>query len=339
MDTAVILGAGFSHAAGLPLTRHLFDLEDGLPRYQSDAAKNNYQTIVRAYQNWRQIHLDAHAEQWLHELYDSKDDGLQQMSQGTTWSNAIRFALARLIDLPTGSNAHYYYGICTPRCDPVHRRFWDLVQDRFGVRVVVSLNYDILVEQALHSKDTGHRAAPRCYYGGFQHVQVVRKMLDVTKKKSELVQLGNEITLYKLHGSVNWAWERHTPTLKIHDDVRAVFRSDDKIGVPAIIPPIPEKAMPPEFSQIWAEAHNSLVKSSRWIICGYSLPTYDRALRLFFKDILSAQQQSLILLMAPDSPVLVERWREICPKHTQVQPLPGLPDVLELDWNSIGGEG
>ena len=205
MDTAVILGAGFSHVAGLPLTRNLFEIEGTLPRFQSAAAENNHREVFRAYQSWRQIHPDVNAEQWLGELYDLKDGGLKQMSQGTTWSKAIRFALARLIDLPDGSNSHYYYGICTPHCDPVHRHFWELVENHFGVRVVVSLNYDILVEQALHSEDTGHRAAPRCYYGGFQHVQVVRKMTDVTKKNFELVRLGNEIVIYKLHGSVNWA--------------------------------------------------------------------------------------------------------------------------------------
>ena len=149
-------------------------------------------------------------------------------------------------------------------------------------------------------------------------------MTDVTKQRGELVQLGNEIALYKLHGSVNWAWEPHAPTLKIHDDARAVFRKDDKFRTPAIIPPIPEKEMPSEFSQIWAEARRSLLKCSRWIVCGYGLPDYDQALRLFFKDILSAQQQALILLLAPDSAVLAERWREISPKHVQVLPLPGL---------------
>jgi hypothetical protein len=210
-----------------------------------------------------------------------------------------------------------------------------IFEDHFGARIVVTLNYDILVEQALHSEDTGHRAAPRCYYGGFQQIQVVRKMTDVTRKKFELVQLGNEIVLYKLHGSVNWAWEQHTPTLKMHDDVRAVFRHNDKVGTPAIIPPIPEKAMPPGFSQIWAEARNSLLRAPRWIVCGYSLPTYDLALRTFFKDILSAEQQALILVLAPDSPALVERWRELSPKHTQIRSLPGLPDAFDLDWNAM----
>lgn len=338
MDTAIILGAGFSHVAGLPLTRNLFDTEGVLPRFQSAAVENNHREVLGAYQSWRRTHPNANAEQWLKELYDLKDVGPHQVSPETSWSKAIRFALARLVDLPAGKNSHYYYGICTPRCSSVHRRFWDRVENHFGVRIVVSLNYDILVEQALHSEDTGHRAAPRCYYGGFQHVQAVRKMTDVTKKKFELVQLGTDIALYKLHGSVNWAWEPHALTLKIHDDVRAVFRKDDRFGTPAIIPPIPEKEMPQAFSQIWDEARRSLLKSSRWIVCGYSLPEYDQALQRFFKEILSAQRQTQILVLSPDSPVLVERWREISPKHVQVFPLPGLPDALEVDWNFSGVE-
>ncbi|MGC1415463.1 MAG: SIR2 family protein [Candidatus Acidiferrum sp.] len=337
METAVILGAGFSRVAGLPLTRNLFEMGEGLPRFQSATAENSHREVFRAYQSWRQTHPDANAEQWLRELYDFRDDGLQQISQGTTWSKAIRFALARLVDLPAGKNSHYYHGICTPFCDAVHRRFWDLVEIRFGVRVVVSLNYDILVEQALHSGNTQHRSAPRCYYGGFQYVQVVRKMTDVTKKKFDLVQLGNEVVLYKLHGSVNWAWEPHSSTLKIHDDVRAVFRKDDRFGTPAIIPPIPEKRMPPEFSQIWNEARLSLLKSSRWIVCGCSLPDYDQALRSFFKGILSEKQQTVILVLSPESRTLVERWREISPEQVQVLAVPGLPEALELDWNYLGG--
>jgi hypothetical protein len=254
------------------------------------------------------------------------------MAQRTTWNKALRFALARLIDLPPGRNSHYYFGICTARRHPSPQHFWRRIEDDFGSRVVATLNYDLLVEQALHAGDSPHRGAPRCYYGGFQYVQAVRKMTDVTKKKSELVQLGNEIVLYKLHGSVNWAWERHALTLKIHDDVRAVFRHNDEVGTPAIIPPIPEKEMPPEFSQIWNQARQSLSQCSRWLVCGYSLPPYDVALRAFLEGILSKRNQALILLLSPESPALVKRWREICPKSTQVLPLPGLPEALDHVW-------
>jgi hypothetical protein len=57
---------------------------------------------------------------------------------------------------------------------------------------------------------------------------------------------------------------------------------------------------------------------SRWVVCGYSLPLYDVALRAFFEEILSKQNQALILRLSPESPALVKHWREICLKSTQV---------------------
>jgi hypothetical protein len=257
---------------------------------------------------------------------------LQEIVHGTTWSKALRFALSRLVNLPPGSNSHYYFGICTAECHPIHARFWRRVEDDFQARIVVTLNYDILVEQALHEGDARHRQAPRCYYGGFQHVQVVRKMTDVTKKRDELVRLRNEIVLYKLHGSVNWAWEWHSPTLKIHNDVRAVFRHNDEVGTPAVIPPIPEKEMSPEFSQIWNEARRSLSQCPQWLVCGYSLPGYDVAIRAFFEGILSEGRQSLIILLDPNSSTLAEFWRQICPPCTEVLSLPGLPEAFDQEW-------
>lgn len=330
METAVILGAGFSFAAGLPLTRSLFDC--GLPQAQSSSAAENHAQVAFAYQRWKSGHPSATAEEWLRELYDLRDDGLQAMSQGTTWDKAIRFALSRLVDLPKGSNSHYYFGICTHRCHPVHREFWKRVESDLHSRTVVTLNYDILVEQALHTGSETSRSAPRCYYGGFSHVQAVRKMKNVTKKTFDLVQLGNDVVLYKLHGSINWAWEWHSPTLKIHDDVRAVFRRNKDVGTPAIIPPIPEKEMPPEFSQVWSEARRSLKVCPRWLVCGYSLPPYDIALRDFFAEILSHKMQAEILVLAPDSASLVARWGAIAPPATRIRALPGLPEAFQHDW-------
>jgi hypothetical protein len=77
-----------------------------------------------AYSNWLIDHPGANAEEWLRELYPMRNDPLQEMVQGTTWSKALRFAPARLIDLPRGRNSHYYFGICAAKCHPIHQRFW-----------------------------------------------------------------------------------------------------------------------------------------------------------------------------------------------------------------------
>lgn len=328
---AVILGAGFSRAAGLPLTRDLFASPDA-PRAQTASAAAHHAEVRQAYLSWKSEHPEEHAEQWLAYLYEMHDNPLQSMLHGTTWSEAVRYALSQLVILPPGSNSHYYYGICSSQCHPTHRRFWDRVISEFPPAAIVTLNYDILIEQALHSDPSPHRTAPDCYYGGFQYLQHVRKMTDVVTKKAEEVRLGNKYPLYKLHGSVNWAWERHSPSLKIHQDVRAVFRHDDAVGVPAIVPPIPEKEMPPEFGQIWQEAKKVLTGCENWIICGYSLPAYDIALAQFFAQILQQRKKTTIFLLDPYSGELAERWENLASGSVRVIQLPGIPEALDLPW-------
>jgi len=332
MDAAVILGAGFSYIAGLPLTRELFAGSE-FPIAQYDSSLQSHKGVKSAFENWARNTPTANAEDWLTELYTERENPLRAMIHGTTWEEALRFALARLIvDLPKGKNTPYYYGISTYRCHPIHERFWKKVTADFSPSFIVSMNYDILPEQALHFNTSSHRSAPRCYYGGFQYNQTVRKMTDVTKREYEVLELGHDFVLYKLHGSVNWAWEPHSPTLKIHDDVRAVFRCGSKFGVPAVIPPVPEKEMPKDFAQVWNEAEQSLGKSNPWIVCGYSLPSYDIALTSFFSRILSSRDETTIYIIDPVSKDISQRWKELSPNSVRTVALPGLPDALDMKW-------
>lgn len=338
MSSCVILGAGFSFAAGLPLTSQLFLPEGVLPRSQSKAVARDHPQVGAAYSQWKRDNPHKGAEEWLAVLFRERENGLQEMLHGTSWEKALRFALSRLVDLPPGKNTHYYHGITTHRAHPTHAAFWQKVETELRAKVIVSLNYDLLVEQALHLGDGRHRSAPRCYYGGFMHTQSVRKMTHVAKREEderfELVNLGHDFVLYKLHGSLNWAKERHSPTLKIHDDVRAVFRANDRIGVPAIVPPVPEKEMPPQFGQVWNEARKSLAGCTRWFVCGYSMPDYDHALRDFFAEVLTVAAPQEVLISAPerDWTLLEGRWRSIAPHSTRIRMLPGLPDALESSW-------
>jgi len=145
------------------------------------------------------------------------------------------------------------------------------------------------------------------------------------------MELGDDFVLYKLHGSLNWAWGPHSPTLKIHQDVRPVFRADDEYGVPAIVPPIPEKEMPPEFGQVWNEARKVLLDAPTWIICGYSLPDYDQALRDLFGGILRTRTMTRLIVIDPDSQAVAARWKTLA-SNCVLQPLPGLPAALNESW-------
>lgn len=331
MNSAVILGAGFSYVAGLPLTRELYSSSE-LPTATSVSSLQSYKSVKASFDNWANKNPNASAEVWLSELYEERENLLQPMIHGTTWDEAVRFALASLVNLPKGKKAPYYYGISTYNCHPIHDKFWKKIESIFPTKVLVSMNYDIFPEQSLHSNTGPHRTAPRCYYGGFQYIQVIKKMTNVIKREYELLELGHDFVLYKLHGSLNWAWEPHSPTMKIHDDVRAVFRCGVDYGTPAIIPPIPEKEMPKEFAQIWNEAELSLGKSDIWIVCGYSLPSYDIALKSFFGRILSSRNQTTIFIIDPASDEIARRWKGLSPNNIRTVALPGLPDALNVEW-------
>jgi hypothetical protein len=233
---------------------------------------------------------------------------------GADWDDIIQYILRRLSRPKNADAGPYYYGITRYQADTLHRRFWDALLGKGVSRdqtlAVVTLNYDILPERALHRREPPGKTFPLFYYGGFQFNQIVHKMINVAAppgKKHEIVQLGHDVPVYKLHGSMNWAWEPHTQTLKIHDDVRAAFRSGNR-GVPAIIPPVEEKEMTREFTAIWAEAEKALGRAERWVVCGYSMPTYDVAVCDLMERSAAVGPTKTVMLIDPMSSELQPRW-------------------------------
>jgi|ERR1051326_3945021 hypothetical protein len=276
---------------------------------------------------------DGNAEQWLRLLYDNR----WFSTLGTTWENALDFAMARLVKIGAGTKAAYFHGICTSSDNEIHKRFWKMLRSRFVLKYVVTMNYDILAEQGLREEYTKERRPPICYYGGFHYQQVVRKIKNPAHHDYENVELGHEITLFKMHGSINWANEPHG--FKIHDDVRAAFRVERKRGNVAIIPPLPGKEMPDWLTNVWKQAIEALGSSQVWVVCGYSLPDYDDALKDFFEAAGRKTSGLRVYILDPISECLVERWKSILPLGTNVRPLPGLPEALEEDcWKSMNAQ-
>jgi hypothetical protein len=329
--TALILGAGFSRAAGLPLTRDLFE-HDQLPTAREGKDLALIEEVGRAYQKWKRDNQEGHAEIWMASLYEAGVNSKDRF--GTTWDNAIQFALRRLVKVENAHPAPWYHGICTYQAHPIHAHFWELVLRNFEIKTIVSLNYDILVEQALHKPDSEHNSVPDCYYGGFTFTQAVRKLKNVTTREADLIQLGNRFRLYKLHGSINWAWEPHSPTMKMHNDVRSIFRRIAK-HKPAIIPPMPEKSLPEEFGHIWREARESLRDAAIWIVCGYSMPDYDTALIQFFRETIANAKIQKLFIVDPFSAQLRSKWK-VPGTAFEIVCLPGLPEALDRDWLDSG---
>lgn len=327
MRIAVVLGAGFSRAAELPLTRDLFS--GPLPITTSLSDTQRMREVRGAYADWAASHPGQGAEQWLRELYDDRDDPLMAFTHGTEWFDVIQYLLRRLTKVAKHSRqAAYYHGITRPSAHPVHAEFWNRLLSSGAHVGVITLNYDILAEQALHRLTEGH-STPIFYYGGLPWGTHVRKMVNVAAppgSKHIDVPLGHEVPIYKLHGSVTWAFEDHTFSIKVHDDVRAAYRGA-KSGGAAIIPPIEEKQMTDDFGAVWAAARRELSAADRWIICGYSMPDYDKAVRALFERASGEGPSKRVSVIDPSSQSLVDKWN--FPNLSEVVPLDGLPDGLQ----------
>jgi hypothetical protein len=320
--TSVILGAGFSHVAGLPLTKDLFGSAE-LPKSFSRTEADSHKRVALAYKQWAERTGETNAELWLKELYYS-DPSIFAVE----FNDAIRFAMARLVILHKGNwrTAPYMHGITRSVESVIHRRFWTEIRNCFNLKSVVSMNYDILAEQGLKLSYCEKRTPPLCHYGGFPARQFVKKLLDVRTRAYEDVQLGSEIAMFKMHGSINWCDEPHG--FKIHDDVRGVFRTGSKYGTMAIVPPIPGKDGPPWLTKVWEYAARNLRISTIWIICGYSMPDYDDALKKFFFEAAVNTPCKRVFILDPNSEALVSKWRVILPSDSIVIPLKGLPEGL-----------
>lgn len=333
---AVILGAGFSHAAGLPLLGDLFSTTD-TPKSRSKALHEDNLDVLWAWNAWCRGNPEGNAEVWLKHLYDAQ--GLP--SSGVDWEEALRFMLGRLALVGDSPKAAYHHGITLAVASPVHRRFWSELLRAFAIRVVVTTNYDILIEQGLRSRYGHTRESPMCYYAGLRCPQVLERLTDVARRQKTLHTLKDSDTaLCKLHGSINWAFDHGE--FKIHEDVRPAFRSnanrrDRRPRTAAVVPPLPEKEEPFWLRDVWTAAEEHLRNTHLWVVCGSRLPGYDEA----FRSLLSraaARPSRLQILQIDESEEARRNWRVVAGPRAIIQYVRHLPHGLDDPvWRQIVG--
>jgi len=328
MTLCVLLGAGFSAAAGLPMMSGLF-LGGELPPHKPTEAPQ-LRKVKADFDLWLSENPEGKTEKWLELLYSNRSVDLFGRTNCDKWFGALKYILRRLAEVSEPNHAPYYYGITRSNCHENHFQFWKILKNN-GLNSIITLNYDILVERALHKVASDGSSIPEFAYGGFVDPHYVRKMINKAGKTDEekykLVKLGTKYNIYKLHGSLNWALEYHRENMKCHDDVRAIFRVGRDIGDPGIVPPLPEKNLPPKFATIWNQAEEKLNQATRLIVCGYSLPKYDIQIKRWLKSSLQNSQIRKIAILDPHSDGLVKKFREISPSSCVIEALPGLPDA------------
>ena len=201
-------------------------------------------------------------------------------------------------------------------------RFWDIVCTS-DLRAIVTTNYDLLAERGLRHRALKRRFRPGFHYGGFPKPQRLKGLAQpwTVLDQQRIVVLDSGVPLFKLHGSLNWSLEGGERLM--YQDMRSAFRRG---GDALISPPTTEKETPEWLSAVWGNASSYLSMCERWIVCGYSLPAYDIALRELFGQSSSAARE--ICVIDPCAALLTERWQQVAP-GARIFKFDGLPSGLQ----------
>jgi len=133
---------------------------------------------------------------------------------------------------------------------------------------IVSTNYDIVIEKLLGPLSSGR-------LGGFNYGIPGEDLLGRHSVSSKWsygpVKITGTVPLLKLHGSLNWAISPDAELVKYID-----CRPSRGQRYEVLILPPAASEMHDQLSKIWHHAHDALSAADVWVICGYSIPEYDR---------------------------------------------------------------
>jgi hypothetical protein len=332
-DVALIVGAGWSAAAGYPLAK---DLLTGPILTASKQADKRSKSVRNAFVAWSDRVPNGLSEQFLADVARGRvvlpEEGQKRLFEvGPTplpWSWVVEYVQLRLATaaLPQSlqglrpSRPIYYERRYNDSIwgqpSPPHGSFTTALLTTARLVGVITLNYDLTCERALHPCPC--RRAPGFFYDGLVEPRVAR----TETHASELFAPGmvwrgeGTVPLVKLHGSLNWHVQNDQ--LLVFQDARLAFRAG---GTAAIVAPVPEKAPPPWLAGAWRAARAVLSSATRWVVVGYSLPAYDRAVFDLLHS--TAADVQRVELHDPAATALRDRWQAVA-LDADVIPFPGL---------------
>lgn len=195
----------------------------------------------------------------------------------------------------------------------VARRWEDPPTDPHTKDVIISLNYDPLIEQAL--LEVGILPDYCLPVAALQYAHIKR------------------MKLLKLHGSSNWGACSKCGRLSVLRLKKKMLRSllattcDDCDGVlePFIVPPTWNKGEHHEaLNSVWKAAFQELLGAQRLVLIGTSLPETDRFLRYLFALVLEQNKTLDRLLIINPEPNLEKLYGNLFrnfPKRVQIKSL------------------
>jgi hypothetical protein len=163
-----------------------------------------------------------------------------------------------------------------------------LARGLFTADVVVSLNYDCVIDYALCGHAGQRFAAARGAYG------VAIGTGANSWKGTGPGNSSRSIKLLKLHGSLNWD-QAATPL-----NLRSAIYG--KLAANVIQPPLANKpvAQAP-FQSVWREARREARAAKRLVLIGYSMPVADGFVRTMMSNDLSPTLHEVVLVEPDES--------------------------------------
>ncbi len=287
-SVALVLGAGFAVAGGLPATGGLMD---GKVRLVSRQQEQRVGEVLASWDTWRRRHGDD-AAAFLGAAYRGEvPTANEQVLPGSAlpWLWVAQYLAVRVSEHTTGTRAgsspRHFERLTTPSDVRSHRQLLSEVCSRGRLAGVVTSNYDLLAERVLRHRRVRGRPTPGCHYGGLPGPQIAFGSATPWRQRdgsrNETITLTGALPLCKLHGSLNWERQglpgvQDEGPVKLWQDLRRSYRLD---APPAIVAPIPETEPPVWLALVWRAAARTLENADEWIVVGYSLPDYDVAIR------------------------------------------------------------
>jgi hypothetical protein len=306
---AIILGAGFSRIAGVPLASGLFEDEPSVDRVSRERLVAR---VLRGWNSWRGVNGGA-AEEYLSHLAQVDRGAYHDATWYVGLVIALKMGRLRRVGGQPTITAHH---LALTTQDEDHERFWTTIFRVTHDVCVVTTNYDVLAERGLRHKPRPRVPRPGFHYGAGREVLAgggYPSYAHIVKVSAE-----GTVPLLKLHGSISWS-VRGGKLIKYHD-CRPAIRGDA-----AIVAPIHEKTVPSFLEPTWQRAERELAASSTWLVVGYSLPAYDGEVRRLLRR--AGQHRPRIHVFDPTADVATRYAAEV--PGALVESHGRLPDALD----------
>jgi hypothetical protein len=305
-QVVLITGAGFSKAWGLPLASEIMDLDDLRTRHLP--GKWQRELVDRVDVVWnatRSLHkgiVDAFAKTLqesgsLQLVVKEEIEKTIVVERGNAKRHVVQVESEQLRTRPELafeefasflalrlSSAHWRVGgahetkwgtgdhVRMQRSIPTPYKELIKSLKKVDLLAIVTTNYDLVIEKMLGPRDTKWRL------GGFNYGDrggaLVGRHQESARWSYGPVTMTGKTPLLKLNGSLNWAISPEGELVRYIDARPSRARRYRTL----ILPPA-GSADHDRLKPTWECAESALRQADTWMICGYSIPAYDEAVR------------------------------------------------------------